>query len=264
MGPVLMALIRCDFYSEVLEMGTSMTVLLPQNQASRGEPPPPPSGRHPVLYLLHGLSDDDTAWSRQTSLERYVAPLGLAVVMPQAHRSYYTDEAHGAHYWTFLSVELPHVVHRLFPVSTQRDETFIAGISMGGYGALKWALRDVERFAAVASLSGALGLADRLETGGTGQLDPRVRERVFDGRPIGGTPEDVVWLLAQARDASPPLPAIFICCGTEDAFLDENIRFTSSAERTGVELTSSFGPGDHGWGYWDEQLRHVLAWLPLM
>src|SRR5204863_4457229 len=99
-----MALLRCDFFSEALSLSTSMTVILPQPTTgqigmvgSGGDEPPP------VLYLLHGLSDDDTIWLRRTSIERYVAPLGLAVVMPQVHRSFYTDEAYGGRYWTFVS-----------------------------------------------------------------------------------------------------------------------------------------------------------------
>src|SRR5918995_6773541 len=105
-----MALIRCAFFAESLALGTTMTVLLPQPSgaqigvAGRESDAPPP-----VLYLLHGLTDDDTAWTRYTSIERYAGALGLAVVMPQVHRSFYADEAYGAKFWTFLSDELPRV-----------------------------------------------------------------------------------------------------------------------------------------------------------
>src|SRR3954452_11495359 len=157
-----MALLRCDFFSDVLEVGTSMTVLLPQAGEGQigvtGARPDPEAG-FPVLYLLHGLSDDSTAWLRYTSIERYAAPLGLAVVMPDVQRSFYADEAHGAAYWTFLSEELPEVVGSFFRVSDRREDTFVAGLSMGGYGALKWALRAPERFAAAAVLSGAVDVA---------------------------------------------------------------------------------------------------------
>src|SRR5436309_41301 len=99
-----MAHLRCDFFSEVLGLSTSMTVLLPQRTTTQiGMAGAARADGHPVLYLLHGLSDDDTTWLRRTSIERYVAPLGLAVVMPQVHRSFYSDEVHGGRYWTFLS-----------------------------------------------------------------------------------------------------------------------------------------------------------------
>ena len=143
--------LRCDFFSEALSLSTSMTVLLPQRTttqiglagAATSEPPP-------VLYLLHGLSDDDTIWLRRTSIERYAAPLGLAVVMPQVHRSFYADQAYGGRYWTFLSEELPELIGSLFRLSDRREDTFVAGLSMGGYGAFKWALRQPGRFAAAA------------------------------------------------------------------------------------------------------------------
>src|SRR3954447_14294757 len=144
-----MALLRCDVFSDALSLSTSLTVILPQPTRTQigmtgdaGEDPPP------VLYLLHGLSDDDTIWLRRTSIERYVAPLGLAVVMPQVARSFYTDEAHGNRYWTFLSEELPLLARSFFHLSDRREDTFVAGLSMGGYGAAKWALRHPDRFAA--------------------------------------------------------------------------------------------------------------------
>ena len=131
-----MALIRCDFFAESIDQGTSMTVVLPQAEGGVAEPPP-------VLYLLHGLGDNDTAWTRFTSIERYADDHGLAVVMPQVQRSFYADEAHGAGFWTFLSEELPRVVSQFFRMSTRREDTFVAGLSMGGYGVQVGAARPV-------------------------------------------------------------------------------------------------------------------------
>src|SRR5690242_20985985 len=132
-----------------------MTVLLPDRPARRRMRR---RAGPATLYLLHGLGDDDTAWTRYTGLERYVETLDLAVVMPQAHRSFYTDGARGNPYWTFLSKELPDRVRAFFRLSDRPEDTFVAGLSMGGYGALKWALREPARFAAVASMSGALDM----------------------------------------------------------------------------------------------------------
>lgn len=116
-----MALIRCDFFSDVLAVGTSMTVLLPQpTEAQIGVQGNARQGPPPVLYLLHGLSDDATAWTRYSSIERYAEALGLAVVMPQVQRSFYCDQVHGGRFWTFMTQELPEVVERFFRVSTSR------------------------------------------------------------------------------------------------------------------------------------------------
>jgi len=243
-----MALIRCDFYSETLELRTSMSVLLPEYAAT-----PPP-----LLYLLHGLTDDDTAWTRYTSIERYADERGLAVVMPQVHRSFYADEAHGSKFWTFLSEELPGLVGRMFRVSARREDTFVAGLSMGGYGAFKWALRHPERFAAAASLSAPLDLAT------TTRQDKRphiveVVGRVFAGRPVAGTGDDLFHLLTREGER----PALLLRCGTEDHTLAQNEAFVAACRKQGVDLDAGFGPGGHEWSYWDAEIQTVLDWLPL-
>lgn len=255
-----MALIRCDFFSDTLGLSTSMTVILPQRTETQiglsgtvGDAPPP------VLYLLHGLSDDDTIWVRRTSVERYVAPLGLAVVMPQVQRSFYTDEAHGNRYWTFLSEELPEIVGSFFRVSQRRDDTFVAGLSMGGYGAIRWALRQPERFAAAASLSGALDLAGRFP-GGSAPVDERLLDQVFGADALLDGPDNPIWLVGQAEVAA--APALYVGCGTEDFLYGENQRFVAACEQRGLPVTVDFGPGEHEWGYWDTKIQDVLAWLP--
>jgi putative tributyrin esterase len=256
-----MAHLRCDFFSEALSLSTSMTVLLPQRTTTQiGMDGHSPAGPPPVLYLLHGLSDDDTTWLRRTSIERYAATLGLAVVMPQVHRSFYTDQVYGGRYWTFLSEELPDLVGSLFRVSDRREDTFVAGLSMGGYGALKWALRQPERFAAAASLSGAVDVAG-LRTGRVRPEDRRMFERIFgDGDPAG-TPDDLTWLLGQADVTR--LPPVHLSCGTEDVLIEANIAFRDALSSAGACVTADFGPGQHDWAYWDERIQEVLAWLPI-
>lgn len=255
-----MARIRCDFFSTALGMGTSMTVLLPEHgSAGIGMPGGATAADPPVLYLLHGLTDDDTIWTRRTSIERYVAPLGLAVVMPQVQRSFYCDEAHGNRYWTFLSEELPEVCRSYFRLSDRRADTFVAGLSMGGYGALKWALRRPDRFAAAASLSGALDVARRRHHPTT-PLDPAVWHTVWGDRDVAGPEDDTVALLERAGD---DLPALYVACGTEDFLYEDNTRFVDTARRRGLPVTVDFGPGDHDWAYWDARIQDVLAWLPL-
>lgn len=256
-----MAHLRCDFFSDVLGLSTSMTVILPQQTATQiGMSGAVREGPPPVLYLLHGLSDDDTIWLRRTSIERYVSPLGLAVVMPQVARSFYTDEAYGGAYGTFISEELPSLVASFFTVSARREDTFVAGLSMGGYGAMRWALTRPERFAAAASLSGAADLTVLDSMRGTPE-DPRLRERVFGERPLHDGPDDLRWLLRRAERSD--LPSLYVCCGTEDPLLAGNEGFVELCRELDVPVTASFGPGTHEWGYWDRQIQDVLGWLPL-
>ncbi|MGC5022540.1 alpha/beta hydrolase [Micromonospora sp. DT47] len=255
-----MALMRCDFFSEALGLSTSMTVLLPQRATSQiGMSGGVADGDPPVLYLLHGLTDDDTIWLRRTAIERYVAPLGLAVVMPQAARSFYTDEAHGNRYWTFLSEELPQLCQSFFRLSDRREDTFVAGLSMGGYGAVKWALRDPRRFAAAASLSGALDVAHRRDHP-TRPVDPAVWHTVWGDQHVPGTDDDTVALVRRAGVDTPPL---YVACGTEDFLYDDNLRFVEAARAQGVPVTVDLSPGAHDWAYWDAKIQDVLAWLPL-
>ena len=257
-----MARLRCDFFSDTLGMSTSMTVLLPQETSRQIGMDGAITKDVPVLYLLHGLSDDDTAWTRLTSIERYAASRGLAVVMPQAQQSFYSDEVHGLPYWSFLTQELPAVVHRFFRTSTRREDTFVAGLSMGGYGAMKWALREPWRFGAAASLSGAVALSHPSEL--TARDDPSfaaLMGRVFGDGPTDGTADDVLHLVRTADPSA--LPALYVACGTENFLYQSNLAFIETAEANGIPLTVSLGPGDHEWGYWDARIQDVLAWLPL-
>jgi putative tributyrin esterase len=255
-----MAVMRCDFFSDVLGLSTSMTVILPQPTFGQiGMEGATGSGAPPVLYLLHGLSDDDTIWARRTSIERYAAAHGLAVVMPNVHTSFYSDEVFGRPFWTFLTEELPVIVHRFFNVSDRREDTFVAGLSMGGYGAMKWALREPWRFAAAASLSGAVALSHPSE-----QADPdfaRLMHNVFGDGPTEGTDHDVLALMRVADPTT--LPQLYVACGTDDFLYRSNLALLEIIHERGIDVTVDLGPGDHEWQYWDAQIQNVLNWLPL-
>ncbi len=257
-----MALIHCDFYSEVLDLCMSMYVVLPQPTRADIQKRGKPNHRYPTLYLLHGLSDDHTIWQRRTCIERYVEPLGLAVVMPAVHRSFYTDTAVGYRYWTFISEELPELARAFFPLSAAREDNFVAGLSMGGYGAFKLALTHPDRYAAAASLSGALDMVSAAkEKDEAWQAEIK---RIFGNRRnIAGSSNDLFYLAEQiARGKGTRLP-LYQWCGTEDCLYPANVRFRKHAQAVGLDLTYEQGPGEHEWKYWDQQIQRVLAWLPL-
>lgn len=238
-----------------------MTVILPENTHSQiGMENKKMGNKHPTLYLLHGLSDDHTIWTRRTSIERYVAELGLAVVMPQVHHSFYTDMEYGNRYWTFLTEELPSVAKSFFPLSDKREDNFVAGLSMGGYGAFKWALRYPEKFAAAASLSGAVDMATRIEKPTEG-YDPF--KLIYGDKDITDTADDLLWLLEQGDRKDELKPILYQACGTEDFLYEANMKFKKACEQTSYHLTTDIGPGDHNWAYWDDKIQDVLKWLPL-
>ncbi len=259
-----MALMHCTFFSEVLNVTTAMNVILPQDRPYLPVQPRNPAAgeKHPVLFLLHGMTDNHSAWLRNTSIERYAEAKGLAVVMPEVDLSFYTDMAYGRKYWTFISEELPVLARTFFPLSEERSETFVAGLSMGGYGAFKLALRCPDMFAAGASLSGALNMAD-VRTRRTDADANQLFDLIFGQEPFHGTDNDLLHV-AKELGAAPGLkPALYQCCGTEDFLYDDNLVFRNTAAEAGLDLTYVEGPGTHEWGYWDVHIEKILQWLPL-
>lgn len=256
-----MAFIDCHFFSETLGFNTSMYVILPQTAKGQiGVRSEAGDGRHPVLYLLHGRSDDHTIWLRRTSIERYVAPLGLAVVMPNVHRSFYTDMAEGSNYWTFISEELPAVARSFFPLAAERERNFVAGLSMGGYGALKLGLSRPESFAAAASLS---GVADICDFANKERQQAEIRRIFGDPATLPGSRSDLFHLADELAARDVQKPRLYQCCGTEDFLYEGNVRLREHLRGAGLDLTYEEGPGAHEWGYWDTHIQRVLGWLPL-
>lgn len=256
-----MALIHCHFFSEVLDLTTAMDVILPQPLQTQPGRLASKASKYPTLYLLHGLSDDQTIWQRRTSIERYVRYIDLAVVMPAVHRSFYTNMAYGYRYWTFINEELPALARAFFPLSEAREDNFVAGLSMGGYGAFKLALTYPNRYAAAASLSGALDIVSVARTEGE---DWQAEMQVIFGDldRLAGSSNDLFYL-AQQVATTEVRPMLYQCCGTEDFLYEGNLRFKERAASLGLDLTYEEGPGEHEWGYWDQQIQRVLAWLPL-
>jgi putative tributyrin esterase len=258
-----MALIDCKFFSETLGMCSSMRVILPEATERRiGDAGVSRAGQaafqgHPTLWLLHGLSDDESIWTRATSIERYAAKLGLAVVMPNVHRSFYANMLRGYRYWDFVSSELLAKARGFFPLSTARGDNFVAGLSMGGYGAFKLALSLPHVFAAAASLSGVADVAEfRREREHDYQL-------IFgDVGPARGSEHDLFHLAeALARSPSALRPRLYQCCGTEDFLLDQNRALSAHLTALAFDYVYEEGPGNHDWQYWDATIMRALTWL---
>ena len=263
----LMAFLDVHCFSDALGMCVSFYVLLPQQTTRQiGLAGGEKRAQYQTLYLLHGLSDDHTIWQRRTSIERYAAAKNLAVVMPAVARSFYQDMASGPNYWTFVSEELPALCRQWFPLSGRREDNFVAGLSMGGYGALRMGLGRPDQFAAAASLSGALDLGRRLrEAGKEGSRINKAEWTGIFGPELKGEGTDAdLFTLAQRVAAAPgPKPRLFLCCGTDDELLGDSRAFHGHLDGVHLEHTYEEGPGDHEWGYWDAQIQRVLNWLPL-
>lgn len=247
-----MAHLVVDYYADALGVQTRMHVLLPQRLAA---------GKAKTLYLLHGMSDDEGTWMRRTSIERYAEEKGLAVVMPDGGLGWYTDMYRGLAWFKFISGELPALCRRFFPIlSDKREDTYIGGNSMGGYGALKCALRAPRTFSRVISLSGALDAVDTA-INNTVPATRRYWEDVFGpAEDVSGSEND---LFAAATALTDPAlrPRIYMWCGTEDFLYGQNIRMRDHLRALGYDLTYEESPGDHQWKHWDKKIADALDWL---
>ena len=245
-----MAFMTLHLRSNALELNTVVNVLIPQD-VKKDE-------KLKVLYLLHGYIGDHTDWMRYTSIERYSWNYRFAIVMPAVNNSYYTDTVSGLNYFTYVSKELPEMLSNLFPISTKREDNYVAGLSMGGYGALKIALTYPERYAKAASLSGALDL-DEIRR--IAQDRDTWFNAVFGYKPSQNTPTDLRYLVDLHVKHDVTLPDLFIGCGTEDFLYQDNLKFKTFLEERHIKHTYIESPGTHDWAFWDAYIQKVLAWL---
>ena len=216
-----------------------------------------------VLYFLHGMGGDYTTVCRFTSLERYLldGQYNLAVVFPNAHRSFYSNMYHGEKYWDYISREIPAFVRSYFNISTERKDTFLSGISMGGYGAMKLSLSFPERFSAVAVLSAALDAEKFAERSQNTPLSNEFKCIFGHSSAVNGSGSDL-FHLAEKVASEKERPLIYQCCGTEDFLYDDNIKFREHLESLGLTHTYEESPGAHTWNYWDENLKKALKFFP--
>ena len=239
-----MALCEVHYFSPALGMQTSAYVIVPEAEGRR---------QFPVLYLLHGLSDDHTIWLRRTSIERYVEGLPLMVVMPNGGRGFYCDAAEGFAYDTAISRDLIGFIDRVFPTRNDRSGRCIGGLSMGGYGSLALALRHPDLFCSAASHSGAVAFGHRMQA--PDEALASEWRRILGPDPVGG-PNDL-FALAAAIDRE-HLPAIRIDCGTSDFLLEDNRAFHQHLVDLGIPHAYAEYPGEHNWAYWDEHVQEQI------
>ena len=236
-----MAHLRCDIKSDALGMNTSLEVVLPDEGKLKDAP---------VIYLLHGLSDNCTRWTRYTAIERYARDKGAAVIMPEVQRSFYADMAMGPDYFTYVSKELPQICAHFFGLTNKREKNFVMGLSMGGYGALKCALTNPKQYAGCASFSAVTEMDSRAAR--ADERFSRELQAIF-GMELKMPPESSLQALL-AKRKSFQLPKFFITCGEQDMLYPENCRFAEALEKKGAAVSFNHWPGDHTWDLWDRSV----------
>lgn len=262
-----MALMKCDFFAESLGMCSSIYVAIPQKgtKGQIGIKNVCHDGKFKSLLLLHGLSDDQSIWLRRTSIERYASEYGIAVIMPCAEKSFYTNMKYGSDFYTYIAKEVPAVAREFFQISARREDSFVAGISMGGYGALKIGLKENDSFSAAAGISSVADIVQRSQPKGEDYIDfSKVLTPVFGEEMDIPAEEDLFRLSEKKAKDSAPLPKLFMCCGTMDYMYQDNLRLKEHLESLPFDFTFEQTEGKgHSWEYWDTAIQRVLKWLPL-
>ncbi len=241
-----MALLRVDQWFATLNTCSTFSAVLPDAG---------PVGEVPVVYLLHGVQDDGTGWLRFTAAERYARLYNVALVVPNAGNSFYAHMAAGPDYFAFVTEELPAQCRRLFGLSGRREDNYVFGLSMGGYGALKCALTYPERYAGCAAFSTAVRPAG-LAHAEPSPLSPAEWRAVFGPRGEPG-PECDLFALA-GRAAGGDLPHIHMACGTGDPLYPDNLDLHRHLTEKGIRHTFRSRPGTHAWTLWDQELEYAL------
>ena len=276
-----------DVRSQALGMATSLTVFTPEAMTRQESRVPG------LLVLLHGLTGNHAVWPMRTDLQSLADRHNLVIALPDGARSFWLDQAVGLEWGRWVGSELPSLLRSVLRVSAARSETFIGGLSMGGYGAVRAAFDYPRTFGGVISLSGTLDVAERafrsrhldLYEIGFGDLErPRRSDDLVTrmaaaapAAPTPNTPTPDPAAPGAAPSATPPntptpntptpntpTPSVavpldvrfFAVCGTEDRLLKQNRRFRDIAEEIGLDLTYREGPGGHDYVFWNE-------WLPV-
>lgn len=262
-----MAIIEVNFISKCLMRTVTFNAIIPVDkfgpQAENAEQKP-----LKTLYLLHGIFGNYTDWVNGTRIQAWAEANDLAVIMPSGeNRFYLDDEKSGELYGEFIGKELVEFTRKLFPLSNKREDTFIAGLSMGGYGAIRNGLKYAENFGCVIGLSAALVHDTWKDADNSAPIFTFRRnyyEAIFgEYDKVKGSDKDPKALLLKLKEEGRPVPKMYLCCGTEDGLVTANRDFRDFLNENGVDLTYVEGPGKHDWVFWDTYIKKVLDWLPL-
>lgn len=267
-----MSVMQCNFYSKCLANFVDVTVYIPSyhnGDITMGDMPLDQiydkNQKFKTIYLLHGMLDDHSCWMRWSMVEEQAEQHRIALVMPSGQNSFYINAEHGLNYYDFISEELPRWAEMNFPLLEGRENRYIAGLSMGGYGAIRHGLSMPDRYAAIGAFSGALDIISLVDVLGNipGMHNVVDYENLFGGiDKIKGTDHDLFALAKKSKEQNKELPKVFISCGTEDAIcIDMDRRYKELLKELGYEMEYFEMPGVHEWKVWNESIRRFLNYI---
>jgi putative tributyrin esterase len=258
-----MAQLQVDFFSKKLKRHVTIKAVIPNDSDHPGRENP--EGIR-TLYLLHGYTGNCTDWLTETQIQEYAAKYRLAVIMPSGENSFYLDDEDKSEFFgEFIGEELVEYTRKLFPLSHRREDTFIGGLSMGGYGAMRNGLKYSENFSKIMSFSGAFIQLYIIENGGKA-FDDNVttaayKARIFgDLKTLATSSKNPSWLVDRIHWDGQDVPDIFMTCGTEDDLLSVNRETKKQLEAAGADVTYIEDEGSHNWDYWNKHLEKAIRW----
>lgn len=215
------------------------------------------------LILLHGLTGTDTDWLYGGVAQEMAIQFNLAVFMPTTGNSFYLDRGYrGGNYASFVGEEFPAYIRKTFGFCSCAEDTLIAGLSMGGYGALHLSLAYPETFSACVALSSSLRLHD-IASGGeeSEHVLPKAMIRDLFGDPtkLLDSDKNPEFQIKALKKAGKKLPRLYLACGTDDGLIEDNRSFRDFLEKENVDFFYEEGPGFHNWTFWNEYLPRGLA-----
>ncbi|RUS45041.1 alpha/beta hydrolase family protein [Cohnella sp. AR92] len=260
-----MATINMHFFSHSLKRAVPLTALIPLD--SPFLPPQKNSEIQPLksLYLLHGYSGTHTDWSHFSRIRELSDRYRIAVFMPSGENHFYVDDENkGSMFGEYIGKDLIDFTRMLFPLSSSREDTFIAGVSMGGYGAIRNGYKYADRYGHIIGLSSALipyKIANK-EPGFKDEIaDYGYYRSVFgDLTELLGSDKDPEAIVRRLIETGEELPRLYMACGTEDFLLDVNRRFHDFLEENKVEHTYRESAGAHTWDFCNEAIADGLKW----
>lgn len=264
-----MAILTVNYMSMALMRTVTVNVVLPVDKRVPKGQSQPEVKKYKTLYLLHGIHGNYTDWVNNTMVQRWAEAKDLAVVMPSGENMFYLDqEKSHAFYGEFIGKELVEMTRRMFPLSDKKEDTYIGGLSMGGYGALRNGLKYHDTFGAIVALSSGLvfdGIENRTNEGCERFFETRdYAEAVFgDLDKVAESDKNPLWIMKNLQAEGIQIPKIYMACGTEDPLFGLNEKYQRLFKECGADLTYEIGPGRHSWDFWNEYIKKAIDWLPL-
>ncbi len=257
-----MALIEMTFASDTLQRWTEVTVILPVEKA--GNPTAVKPELFSSLYLLHGYSGNTKDWLTYSNIRLLAEQYDLAVIMPSGENGFYVDNEAGELKNGQFIKELVEYTRKIFPLSSDRTKTFIGGLSMGGFGALRNGMKYSELFGKIFSLSGAFIVED-IAGKETGYRDAIAGygyySRVFgDLNTIKDSENNPLICTKQALKKG-IVPEVFMACGTEDFLCNNNRQMKNALQQIGLMPLYYEDTGIHDWIFWNNWLPKAVEWL---